>query len=174
MKVNLRTKKRMWEWRLQFVFIAQTRANLNLWTHCQRILVNMKWNTLLLLVASAAASVEREEPYLGSYQVQAECWVLLLPVTILSNVMLWRDDQLQWTIGCLLGRKLIGWFPPPPPYNMCIRGRSPKPKPWIYSSLAGGDSHQHLKFSYLLFLYLRCEQELFISPPENVSGIFGH
>ena len=59
--------------RLQFVLIAQTRANLNLWTHCQRILVNMKWNTLLLLVASVAASVEREEPYLGSYQVQAEC-----------------------------------------------------------------------------------------------------
>ena len=35
----------------------------------------MKWNALLLLVASAAASVEREEPYLGSYQVHPECWV---------------------------------------------------------------------------------------------------
>ena len=34
----------------------------------------MKWNALLLLVASVAASVEREEPYLGSYQVlSAEC-----------------------------------------------------------------------------------------------------
>ena len=27
------------------------------------------------------------------------------------------------------------------------------------------------KFSYLLFLCLPCEQELFISPPENVSGL---
>ena len=49
----------------------------------------MKWNALLLLVASVAASVEREEPYLGSYQVlSAECalissTLLLLPVTLI-------------------------------------------------------------------------------------------
>jgi len=33
----------------------------------------MKWNALLLLVSSVAASVEREEPYLGSYQVEDSC-----------------------------------------------------------------------------------------------------
>ena len=111
--------------------------------------------------------------------MSAECalissTLLLLPVTLIFFNLFYQMWESQWTIGCLLGRKLIGWFPPPPPYYMCLRGRSPKPKPWIYSSLAGGDSHQHLKFSYLLFLYLRCEQELFTSPPENVSGIFGH
>ena len=121
----------------------------------------MKSNALLLLVASAAASVEREEPYLGSYQVHPECWVranfwYIAAASCHSDFLnlFYQMWESQWTIGCLLGRKLIGWFPPPPPYYMCIRGRSPKPKPWIYSSLAGGDSYQHLKFSYLLFLYL--------------------
>ena len=52
------------------VYSSDEDITLNLWTHCQRILVKkMKWNALLLLVASVAASVEREEPYLGSYQV---------------------------------------------------------------------------------------------------------
>ena len=44
----------------------------------------MKWD-LLLLIATVAASVEREEPYLGSYQVMISSNVIL-SLTALSFV----------------------------------------------------------------------------------------
>lgn len=110
----------MWEWRLQFVFLAQTRTNLNLWTQDQRILVKNE-------VERAASSCRKRRrqrgeggalPWKlsGARWVLSECWFLVhcccflslwFFLCILSNVMLWLDDQYREPMN---NRKEINWL----------------------------------------------------------------